>query len=411
MSELHFMQFYCRQRKKIFLFYFAVLSVFSYRSLSGYIPDYISVERGREVCVGKYLPVTNTLKMGEETVESFGMLSTETCGTYQMQCRLLGLIPVKDVTVNIVEESTVIPGGVPIGIYVQTNGILVVDTAELQTESDTVMSPSRHILRSGDYIVAVDHSAVTEKEELVHAVQNSAGNALLISIIRDGEPMDLSIVPARCKEGDYRIGAWIRDDMAGVGTLTYLTADGSFGALGHSISDTDTESVVELKSGTAYAVDIVDVIRGEKGNPGELVGQIQYDKNHELGTILENSANGIFGSMYTLPDELAEARPLAVGYKQDIEIGSAQILVELDGELGSYEIEIENVDMTPSTPNKGIRLRITDEDLIAKTGGIIQGLSGSPILQNGKIIGGVTHVFVSDPLEGYGIFIEDMLQN
>lgn len=402
---------YRKQRKKIFVGYLFIFFVFAYLSILDYIPDTISVQRGGTVSMGSFLPVTKTVKSEDDTVESFGMLHTEECGTYQMECRLLGIIPVKDVTVNIVDETQVIPCGVPIGIYIHSKGVLVVDIAEIETEGGTVQSPSKHILKSGDYITAINGVKITEKEELITAVNASGGQSVILSVNRDGEEISCEVKPVLQDENQYRIGVWVRDDMAGIGTLTYVDKKGNFGALGHSISDTDTDSIVEMSGGKTYLVEILSIIKGEKGNPGELVGQIRYDDSNEIGVIEQNQSNGIFGSLKTLPDELSDTEPVYVGYKQNIKSGPASILVELDGELEYYEIEIESIEMNASEINKSILFQVTDEELIEKTGGIIQGLSGAPIMQDGKIIGAVTHVLVNDPTKGYGIFIEDMLEH
>ncbi len=401
--------FYDLHRRKFLVLYLFLFLVFAWVSLSGTIPDSIYVEQGEEVQIGKYLPVTTSLRSGEKTVESFDMYASETAKVLPVRCRLLGVIPVKDVMVHIVPKESVIPGGVPVGIYVQTKGVLVVDTADPDPDHRQIASPSRHVLKRGDYIVAVNHAAIARKEQLVHSVQSSHGEPLLLRVLRGGKEMELSVLPVSCGRKGYRIGAWVRDDMAGVGTLTFLKEDLSFGALGHSICDSDTQSAVELQNGKVYKVDIIDVIKGEKGNPGELVGQIQYDSGNEIGRIRENTENGVFGKLDAMPVWTDRSGAMEICHKQEIRAGKAQILLELDSERKLYEIEIEYTDMTPETPNKGIRFRVTDEELIAKTGGIIQGLSGAPIIQNHRIIGGVTHVFVNDPLEGYGIFIEDML--
>ena len=409
-DKKHIFQNYRKYRGRIFGIYLLILLGFAGISIPGYIPDTLSVQQGNPVSIGHFLPVTKKVKSGDGTIESFGMLSTEECGTYEMEVRLLGIIPVKDVTVHIVDDTQVIACGVPIGIYVHTRGVLVVDLGDVETENGKLQSPARHILKAGDYILAVNGIEVSEKEELVEAVNASGGENVTLTIERGGEQIQCEITPVSCGEGQWRIGTWVRDDMAGVGTLTYVDSEGNFGALGHSISDSDTASQVELSDGKAYLVDIVNIVKGEKGNPGELVGQIQYYSQNEIGVIEENNSEGIYGTMEALPEELKNAVPVPVGYKQEIQSGAAQILMELDGEFRYYDIEIDSVDLNPSETNKSIRFRVTDEDLIEKTGGIIQGLSGAPIFQNGKIVGAVTHVFVSDPLEGYGIFIEDMLE-
>lgn len=404
------LHFYRTYRGRIFGIYLLGLLGFAGLSLRDYIPETLSVQKGTEVSLGHFLPVTKTVKSGDGTVESFGMLSTKECGTYEMEVRLLGIIPVGDVTVHIVDDTQVIPGGVPIGIYVHTDGVLVVDAGDVETESGSQKSPARHILKAGDYILAVNGQPVSEKEELIRQVNASGGEAVVLTVSREGEQMECEVTPVNCGNGQYRIGAWVRDDMAGIGTLTYVDAEGNFGALGHSISDTDTESQVDMSEGKAYLAEVVRIVRGEKGNPGELVGQIQYYAGNEIGVIEENNEEGIYGTLSSLPEELQDMQPVPVGYKQEIKSGAAQIFVELDGEFASYDIEIDQVDLNPSETNKSIRFRVTDQNLIDRTGGIIQGLSGAPILQDGKIIGAVTHVFVSDPQEGYGIFIEDMLE-
>ncbi len=399
---------YQKYRKKIFAVYLALYLSFSYTSLLDAIPDSISVERGNAITIGSYLPVTKTVKAEDGTVESF---STNVCGTYQLECKLFGLIPVKDVAVNIVDNSQVIPCGMPIGIYIETSGVLVIDTGEVEDINGNIQNPSRHILKKGDYITKVDQEEIENKEDLIAAVNQCNGEKVILSILRDGEEMDCEVQPALLEGGKYKIGAWVRDDLAGIGTMTYVDGNGNYGALGHGISDTDTESVVEIKQGTAYLTEILSIVKGQKGTPGELVGQIQYDSSHKIGTILQNTTEGIFGNLEVLPDDLKDVSAMSIGYKQEIENGPAQIIVELNGEKKYYDIEIESIDMNPQAANKSICLRVTDEELLEKTGGIVQGLSGSPIIQNGKLIGAVTHVFVNDPAKGYGIFIESMLEN
>lgn len=399
---------YKKYRKKIFAIYFALFLSFSYISLLNAIPDSISVERGNDISIGGYLPVTKTVKSEDGAVESF---SPNVCGTYQLECKLFGLIPVKDVTVNIVDSSQVIPCGMPIGIYIETAGVLVIDTGEVEDTNGNTQCPSRHILKKGDYIEKVNQEEVENKEELIAAINQCNGEAVILSVIRDGEEMECEIRPVSSGDGKFKIGAWVRDDLAGIGTMTYVDGDGNYGALGHGISDTDTESVVDIKQGTAYLTEILSIVKGKKGTPGELVGQIQYDSSHKIGTILQNTTEGIFGNLEVLPDDLQDIPAMSIGYKQEIENGPAQIIVELDGEKKYYDIEIESVDMNAQAANKSICLRVTDGELLEKTGGIVQGLSGSPIIQNGKLIGAVTHVFVNDPAKGYGIFIENMLEH
>ncbi len=383
--------------------------LFSLISVADYIPDSISVTTGSTASFGTFLPITKVVKYEDDTVESFDSLGTAQDSSYELECRLLGIVPVKSVTVNIVEDTQVIPCGVPVGIYIRTEGVYVVEVTKVETGGNAALSPAKHVLKAGDYITAVNGSTVSTKEELIDLIRAAGGEELLLTVNRGGESVECKVTPVKNKDGVYQIGVWVRDDMAGIGTLTYVTADQMFGALGHSISDTDTGDQVTLAEGTVYRTNILNIIKGEKGNPGELVGQICYTEDQILGTITKNLSDGIYGTLDALPEELADAEPVSVGYKQEIREGAAEILMAADGEINSYEIQIESVDLNASEMNKSHIFYVTDEELIEKTGGIIQGMSGCPILQDGKIIGAVTQVVVSDPCQGYGIFIEDML--
>lgn len=371
------------------------------------IPDTISILRGEEVTLAEDLPVTTKLETVDGTISSSGNINGN---SYEVSCRLFGIIPVKRVTVYIVKEAQVIPCGTPFGIYIHTDGVLVVDISDIVQNGITVESPAAHILKPGDYITAVNGTTVSEKEEVQQAVAQSSGEVMRLSVMREGEPLECELCPILNDTGNYQLGVWVRDDLAGIGTLTYVDADGRFGALGHGITDVDVERLVSMKSATAYQAEILSIIRGEKGSPGELVGQIYYTPANEIGEITKNTKNGIFGRLDGLPDLLQEASAMEIGFKQEIKTGPAQILVTLEDTRQLYDIMISDVDLNPQEANKGIAFQVADDTLIQETGGIIQGMSGAPILQNGKVIGAVTHVFVDNPTKGYGIFIETMLE-
>ena len=217
--------------------------------------------------------------------------------------------------------------------------------------------------------------------------------------------------PVLDKEGKYKLGIWVRDDTQGIGTLTYVDEDGRFGALGHGISDVDTGELLSIADGNLYDAQILGIRKGEKGNPGELSGLIRYDADNILGEISENSKNGIFGIMDAWRMKNLDLKKIPIGYKQDLKTGPASILCCTDGEVKEYAAEITRIDMNHEDSNKSFVIRITDKELLEKTGGIVQGMSGSPVLQNGKLFGAVTHVFVQDSTGGYGIFIENMTGN
>ena len=398
---------YQKYRRKSFLLFCVILICSAYLWLVDAIPDTISILRGEEVTLAEDLPVTTKLETVDGTISSSGNINGN---SYEVSCRLFGIIPVKRVTVYIVKEAQVIPCGTPFGIYIHTDGVLVVDISDIVQNGITVESPAAHILKPGDYITAVNGTTVSEKEEVQQAVAQSSGEVMRLSVMREGEPLECELCPILNDTGNYQLGVWVRDDLAGIGTLTYVDADGRFGALGHGITDVDVERLVSMKSATAYQAEILSIIRGEKGSPGELVGQIYYTPANEIGEITKNTKNGIFGRLDGLPDLLQEASAMEIGFKQEIKTGSAQILVTLEDTRQLYDIMISDVDLNPQEANKGIAFQVADDTLIQETGGIIQGMSGAPILQNGKVIGAVTHVFVDNPTKGYGIFIETMLE-
>ena len=298
-----------------------------------------------------------------------------------------------------------VPVGHTVGIKLFSKGVVVVKLTDGGT-------PARACgLRTGDVIVQCGGDAVTSSEQFQSLLQTCGGTAEL-EVRRNGDSMTLSVEPERNDRGVYCIGAWIRDSMAGIGTMTYYTIDKEFGALGHGIGDGVTENLLSVHDGDLYNMSLQRIDRGMAGKPGQVAGTIYFGGKSHIGHLDNNLNIGIYGTLddedytaYSETDHLYEA-----AHKQDIEIGSAQIISEVSGELKTYDVKITEVDLGTKDENKGIVLQITDDELIELTGGIIQGMSGSPIIQNGRIIGAVTHVFVNDPTQGYGIFIENMLE-
>ena len=401
-----------RYRRCFFHILLGIQIVFSYGLIYEYIPDSLTVSRGNEIQLDQTLPIQTEIYDSESTVTSLSAIVPQAKNlSYHMDCKFLGVIPLKTVEVQIVESRSVIPGGNPVGIYIRMKGVLVVDLTSFQDPSGNLQDPCKHILKKGDYIQAVNGKQVNTKEDLVEMVQACAGEELSLELVRNEERITCVVQPKQNESGVYQLGAWVRDDMAGIGTLTYIDADGNYGALGHSISDVEVQSPVLLDSGMIYRTQIVHIIKGKKGNPGELVGTIRYQQDQLLGSVTQNTENGIFGTISQMPEELSDAQSFPIGYKQDIEDKSAWILLYEDGVQTRYRIEIQHVDMNCDEKNKSILFQVTDEALLEKTGGIVQGLSGAPILQHGKWIGAVTHVLVNDPSSGYGILAEDMINN
>lgn len=316
----------------------------------------------------------------------------------------------EEVEVSIPNQLEVYPSGEIVGIYTKSNGIFVIDTCEIETPDGNFVNPTEYRIRTGDYILAINGEQLDSKEEMIEAIKASDGQSLEFTISRNGEVFTESLTPIRSKNGEYMLGTWIKDDLAGVGTITYITADGELAALGHGMGNGENSELLEVKDGDIYVSNIIGIQKGEKGEPGEVKGVIKYGSNNHIGKLNANSGKGIYGTLDEDDEtKYQEEETCKIGYKQNIEIGPAQIVSEISGERKYYDIEITYVDYLAVNSNKGIHIKVVDEELLELSGGIVQGMSGSPIIQDGKLIGAVTHVLINDPTSGYGIFIEEML--
>lgn len=307
------------------------------------------------------------------------------------------------------------------GIYEQTEGVLVVNTTEVTDEDGKKVNPADKKVKCGDYILSVNGRTVADKEDLSDAVNdimkqydesNEDKSTVNIKFLRGGEEMSADIAPVRMDDGRYYMGIWVKDDLAGIGTITYYTKDGRFGALGHGIGDgTQSGNLLYANSGDLYSMKLTKIKKGKAGTPGEIGGVVYFGKKSHIGTLDCNSNLGIYGQLDSdeLSEYAAEDTYYPVACKDEIYTGSAQMISEISGKLEKYNLEITNIDKKATDTNKGMELKVTDERLIELSGGIVQGTSGSPIIQDGKIIGAVTHVFVDDPTGGYGICIDEML--
>lgn len=389
-----------------------VIGYMLYHYVEDAIPDYLMAYVGEEEEIE--LP---SIFHTEETVEAlsvtnhsrgFSMLSQET-GEYQVPVRLFGVVPVKNVDVKVIQKMKIAPSGEPIGIYVETNGLLVLDTAEIEGRDGLIYAPGENVLKAGDYILKWNSQPVATIRDLDRQIQKTKDKKVTVLIRRNKEQIKVAMRPVLAMDKTYKIGTWVREDTQGIGTLTYVTQDGKFGTLGHGITDVDTGTLLNLQGGELFQTRILDVIRGTKGEPGELQGYINMVATNEIGKISRNTDVGVFGEMEDERISEYASEYVPVGMKQDIKKGKAYIYVNLEGKAKKYEIQIESININ-STDNKSMEIHVTDPELLNLTGGIVQGMSGSPILQDGKIIGAVTHVLVDDPTRGYGVFIETMLQ-
>lgn len=368
------------------------------------IPDRFYVTDTRSFSLKQYQQIETELPRQDELQAGVpGSRSREA------ELKLLGFIPVKTTWLQEVDETYVVPCGTPFGLKMLTEGVVVVGLNPVETAAGSAYPADTAGIQKGDVILEVDGEAVHSNKELTACVRKSGGKAMRFTIRRGDEVLDLAVTAAKSlADGEYRCGIWVRDSSAGIGTVTfYDPATGVFGGLGHAVSDVDTGEAMPLSSGEVVPVHITGVQKGEAGEPGELEGS--FLSSVASGTLCLNNETGIYGVLYDSPSR-REAVPLL--FRQEIREGAAQILTTVRGtEPELYDVLIEKVDLGGNTPTKNMIIRITDPELLAVTGGIVQGMSGSPILQDGRLAGAVTHVFVNDPTRGYGIFSENMLGN
>lgn len=394
-----------KRNYRLFLFGFLLADliaagVLSLEELKDRIPDTVYIRYGQEEGLGDSLDIP--LITYPETID------VSDRGSYQIPCSLLGMLPLKNVQVETVEDQWVCVSGNPVGLYMETQGVLIVDTGEITNQNGIALEPAANIVQPGDYILEVNGKTVSRKRELIAEIEDCQGENVELVVNRKGEEIPLSLEPVLTQEENYKLGIWVRDNTQGIGTMTYVDEKGRFGALGHGISDTDTGELLDVSGGELYQAQIVSIIRGAQGVPGELSGYIEYEDEKKIGTIEKNTDIGIFGQIFS--DTQISGEKVKIGYKQEVKKGKAQILMQLEGKVEYYDIEITDIYSSQQDTNKSFQIQVTDPELLAKTGGIVQGMSGSPILQDGKLIGAVTHVFVQDSSKGYGIFIENMLE-
>jgi stage IV sporulation protein B len=309
------------------------------------------------------------------------------------------------------DEIMVVPLGMAIGVRINTNGVMVLGTGAFTCADGISHRPADNVLQAGDLILAADGVALSDKEHLASHVAESVA-CVTFTVLRDEREMEFTITPVAAAQDDIRrIGAWVRDSTKGIGTLTFVNPEaGTFGALGHGIMDVDTRKLMSVRTGQIMPNRVTGATRGMRGAPGELKGEV--DTSETLGEITANIQGGIYGTLSPHAQEkFATQQAISIATRAQIQAGPATILTTVAGtDPREYEIMIENIARNPSCETKALIIRITDPALIALTGGIVQGMSGSPILQNGRIVGAVTHVFVQDPTKGYGILIESMLK-
>lgn len=352
---------------------------------------------------------------GEMSIASYSLAQSPTAlkpGKVKLQLKLFGLIPLKQINVSVYPEIKLIPGGHSIGVMLRTDGVMVVGFSPIISENNEPVFPARDAgIEVGDIIVEVNGTKAVTDDQVKQSVAEAGKQPLKITVKRNGKLSEKIINPQYCNDTkSYRIGLYVRDNAGGVGTLTFVDpVSKKYGALGHVIADSESNQKLKILEGRILLAYIEDVQKARKGIPGEKVGI--FVENTDLGNIEKNEDCGIFGVLEKNLTNTLYQEPLPIEYANGIYPGEAQILTVLNGqEIKKYDIVIEKVmGNLGREDGRNMVIRMKDPQLLEATGGIVQGMSGSPIIQAGKIIGAVTHVFVNDPTRGYGVFIENML--
>ena len=352
---------------------------------------------------GKYLTLFNPL-----------LIKSQKDGTVSLDITIFGFIPLRTMKVAIVPNNKIAVSGNAIGVKLKINGVLIIGISDVDTDIGDKELPVRQSgIKIGDIITEINSKRIDTIDELVKTITESNGKKINIKFRHGEQFKEVEVSPVKSiQDNKYHIGLWVRESTAGIGTITFFDPESfCFGALGHGITDIDTGSIMSIKSGDIMNTTILTVKKGKQGNPGELKG-VFVDGKKSLGTISVNCEHGIYGklNLASLKNLTFKLYPIAL--RDQIKEGNASILSNINGnKVEEFSVDILKISKRSLDGSKGMVIKITDSRLLDATGGIVQGMSGSPIIQNGKIIGAVTHVLVNDPTRGYGIFIESMIKN
>lgn len=368
------------------------------------IPSSIHIRQGEAACFQYHVPVTAQVNQKIIKLNRPFVFKEDKTGQYELKTSLFGKIPLKKIKVNVVKNQKVKPSGKVVGIYVETKGLLVLETDTFTGIDGANHAPSNQKLYEGDYILTVNGKEIASKSEFIKIIDQCGSKEITLTVRRKGKKISIKIKPMQAaSDHQYKIGAWVRDNTQGIGTLTYKAED-RFGGLGHGICDMDTGQLMDVKGGYLLDPQIDTIKKGKPGQPGEIVGSLYYKEENLIGAIEKNTEVGIYGTMSESNEKQYE-----IGYRQDIKEGTAYLISDISGEQRKYQVRIRKMNPSGTSATKGLEIEIVDKKLKKLTNGIVQGMSGSPIVQGDKFIGAVTHVFVNDPTRGYAILAETML--
>lgn len=401
--------------KRIFIVSFLILLLIYVTNITS-IPSNIILFQGERLKVNTLLGINLESRDDEsyEAIQASSDISSEikTIGKRNYSLNLFGGIELKSITVNVIPKTSVIPLGNAVGLKLYTSGVLVVGMSEIEGVDNNKYKPYENTgIQEGDMIVEINDETVTCTADLLNTVNKSKGNNLSIKYLREGQTLETNITPVKVGNNNYKLGLWVRDAAAGVGTVSfYEPSTKTFAALGHGIQDVDTGNLLDIAKGDFVTTKIVSIIKGKKGSPGKIQGSIE--NSTQVGEVYKNTEFGVYGkvtNVSALNIDLSKA--IEVATRDEIKTGPAKILCTLENnKKQEFDIEIEKIYTNNNENNKSMQVKVVDKDLIEKTGGIIQGMSGSPIIQDGKMVGALTHVLVNDPEKGYAVFADLMIK-
>ena len=407
-----------RKKIKKILILTILLIIYIYILLINSIPNNIIKFQGEKIKIPTLLGININKKENKENKEIISVSTKQqnkkldNIGKTKLTINLFNNIHLKDINLEVLPKTKVIPIGKLAGVKLYTNGVLVVGMSEIEGEDNNKYIPYKESgIKEGDTIISINNKEIENTEDLIKKVNNSDGKEIYIKYIHENKYQECSITPVKTGKKEYKIGLWVRDSAAGIGTITFYNKENnSFAALGHGIQDIDTDKIINISSGEFVTSKILGIKKGEKENPGRIEGTLKGEKN--IGKINKNTKYGIYGIVEDISIlNIDNNKEIEVALRNEIKEGQAYILSNIeDGKIEKFEIQIEKIYKENNYNNKSMKIKITDDKLINKTGGIIQGMSGSPIIQNNKFIGAVTHVLVSNPHEGYGVFGDIMVK-
>ena len=403
-----------RKLTRIFIISFLLLLLMYVTNITS-IPESVMLLQGEHYSIKTLLGINiTTERENYETIQVSSNLSESATkvGKINYKLNLFGAIPLKEITVNVIPKTYVVPLGDAVGLKLYTSGVLVVGMGEIEGAGNIKYKPYENSgIEEGDRIIAINNNTVTCTADLINEVNKSKGNSVNVQYIRDEDTIETSIIPAKGSDNKYKLGLWVRDAAAGVGTVSFYEPETkTFAALGHGIQDIDTGKLLKIAKGDFVTTKIISIVKGKKGTPGKIQGSIENSTT--IGKVGKNTEFGVFGTLNnTTILNINKNDAIEVASRDEIKEGKATIISTVEeGNKKEYEIEIQKIYRNNNENNKSMLVKVTDKELLEKTGGIIQGMSGSPIIQNNKLVGVLTHVLVGEPETGYGVFADLMIK-